>query len=176
MLAYHTGIATVLLLAKPGDLYKKSIRCANHKLLSISVLIGLLGGILLLRLWPFLSIPSSMNSYLVQLGLGSPSFQFFAAYYSLVNPVMEEFFWRGYLGSDVKKPIIHDFLFAGYHVVVLAGQIAEYWLILVFLVVLLCGWYWRQTRRITRGLLTAILSHMAADLSIILAIYLKIVT
>jgi hypothetical protein len=55
--------------------------------------------------------------------------------------------------------------------IVLAGHVGIIWLILVFLVLSSAAWYWRQISRITGGLLTATLSHAAADLAVILAIF-----
>jgi hypothetical protein len=62
-------------------------------------------------------------------------------------------------------------MFAGYHILVLAGKVGAWWLVPAFAVLGGAGWYWRQISRVSGGLLAATLSHMAADLTVILAIY-----
>jgi hypothetical protein len=93
------------------------------------------------------------------------------AYYVLLNPFLEEYYWRGFLGSSAKRPVLNDFLFAGYHLIVLARTLDLIWLVVVFLCLCGAAWFWRQISRITGGLLAAYISHMAADITVILSIY-----
>jgi membrane protease YdiL (CAAX protease family) len=137
----------------------------------LSVAIGACAGVVLYLLWPLLSVPPDIGVYIRSIGLTPSSWPVFIAYYVLVNPFLEEYFWRGCLGSKAKHPILNDFLFAGYHMIVLAGSIAVPWLAVVFLVLCVAAWYWRQISIITGGLLAAILSHLAADITVILAIF-----
>ena len=53
----------------------------------------------------------------------STSWLLFIAYFSLVNPFIEEYFWRGVLGSNTKKFYIGDLVYAGYHALVLWGKV-----------------------------------------------------
>ncbi|HEX5808781.1 MAG TPA: hypothetical protein VFY25_08965 [Anaerolineales bacterium] len=39
------------------------------------------------------------------------------------------------------------------------------------IVLVAAGWFWRQLARIDEGLLAPVLGHMAADLTILLAVY-----
>jgi hypothetical protein len=171
ILTYHAGVAAIILLSKPRLPFRQIIRVTNYKLLILSIALGASGGVLLYLLWPMLSVPSDVNTYIRSIGLTATAWPYFVAYYILVNPVFEEYYWRGYLGSSMKRPALNDFLFAGYHLIVLAGKMGEPWLVVVFLVLCGAAWYWRQISRLTGGLLVAILSHMAADITVILSIY-----
>lgn len=171
ILTYHVGIASVIFWSKRVVPFKQIVQNVTCKPLIFSVAIGASSGILLYTLWPLLSIPSDITTYMRSIGLTATAWPYFMVYYVLVNPVIEEYYWRGYLGSSVKHPTLNDFLFAGYHIIVLAGHVGVFWLIVVFLVLYGAAWYWRQTRQLTGGLLAPILSHMAADITVILALY-----
>ncbi len=171
ILTYHAGMAAVIFFSKPVAPFKQIIQSATYKLLILSVAIGASGGVLLYLLWPLLSVPPDINIYMRSIGLTAEVWPYFVAYYVLVNPAFEEYYWRGYLGSTVKRPALNDFLFAGYHLIALAGNVDLLWLVVVFLVLCGAAWYWRQISRLTEGLLAATLSHMAADVTVILAIY-----
>jgi membrane protease YdiL (CAAX protease family) len=171
ILTYHAGILAVIFLSKPRIPFRKIVRSSNYKWLMFSVAIGACGGAVLYLLWPLLSVRPDIAVYIRSIGLTPASWPVFIVYYVLVNPTLEEYYWRGYLGSKSKRPLLNDFLFAGYHLIVLGGNIAVPWLVVVFLVLGGAAWYWRQISRITGGLLTAILSHLAADITVIMAIY-----
>ena len=171
ILSYHAAIVAVIILSKPVVPFKQIIRSSTYTLLIFSVVIGACGGVLLYLLWPLLSVPLDIDSYMRSIGLTATVWPYFIAYYVLVNPAFEEYYWRGYLGSSLKRPILSDFIFAGYHLIVLAGKVGLFWLAVTFMVLCCAAWYWRQVSRITGGLLTATLSHMAADITVILSIY-----
>jgi hypothetical protein len=171
ILTYHALIAVIALFSKRVVPFKQLVRSVNNKFLLLSMIIGACGGITLYLLWPLLSVPADISIYLRSIGLTVTVWPYFIVYYVLVNPILEEYYWRGYLGSDARRPIVYDFLFAGYHLIVLAGHIGIIWLVVVFFALSSAAWYWRQISRITGGLLTTTLSHMAADITIILAIY-----
>jgi len=171
ILSYHAGMAAVIFLSKPVVPIKQIIRSASYKPLIFPVAIGASGGILLYLLWPLLSVPPDINMYPRSIGLTGAVWPYFIAYYVLVNPPLEEYYWRGFLGSSAKRPVLNDFLFAGYHLVVLSGKIGVPWLAVVFLVMCGAAWYWRQISRLTGGLLAVTLSHLAADITVILSIF-----
>jgi hypothetical protein len=171
ILIYHAGMAAVIFLSKPRVPFKQIIRSTTCKPLIFSAATGASGGVLLYMLWPLLSVPPDINTYMQSIGLTTTVWPYFAAYYVLVNPAIEEFYWRGYLGNNVKRPVLNDFLFAGYHLIVLGGKVGILWLVVVFLVLCGAAWYWRQISRNTGGLMAATLSHMAADITVILSIF-----
>jgi len=172
ILAYHMVIAAIISLSKPVLPFKQIVRSSTCIPLVFSVVIGASGGVLLYLFWPLLSIPPDIGNYIRSIGLTATVWPYFIVYYVLVNPLFEEYYWRGYLGSNRKRPVLNDFLFAGYHLVVLIGKVGPFWLAAIFLVLCGAAWYWRQVSRITGGLLAATLSHMAADITVILSIYL----
>jgi len=173
ILTYHLGIAAVIFFTRQVVPIKKIIRSSIHKPLIFPVVIGVSGGVVLYLLWPLLSVLPDINTYLQSIGLTDITWPYFMVYYALVNPVFEEYYWRGYLGSNSKRPVLNDFFFSGYHVMVMAGKADVFWLIAVFLAICGVAWYWRQISRITGGLMTATLSHMAGDITVILSIYLR---
>jgi len=202
ILTYHAGILAVLFL-KPGIPLKDLVRnngnkwlvvsavigaCGGvilylfwpllsippgNKWLVVSAVIGACGGVILYLFWPLLSIPPGTGDYIGSIGLMGASWPVFMAYYALVNPFLEEYYWRGCLGGKSKRPVLQDLLFAGYHLLVLGGNLSVLWLAVTFLILCGAAWYWRQISRMTGGLLAAALSHLAADLTVILAIYYK---
>jgi hypothetical protein len=64
-----------------------------------------------------------------------------------------------------------DFVFAGYHSLLLLGRTNLPALALALSALVFGAWFWRQTYRKDGGLLAAALGHMIADLGILLAVY-----
>ncbi|MFC2038448.1 type II CAAX prenyl endopeptidase Rce1 family protein [Chloroflexota bacterium] len=171
MLAYHAGMAAVLLSSKTPLSIRRFFHVKNYRIIFISALAGACGGILLYVLWPFLSVPDDINSYIVGIGLNDETWPLFLAYFILVNPLIEEYYWRGYLASGTRRLTVNDLLFSGYHLIVLGGQMETIWLAAVFIGLAAGGWLWRQLNRINGGLLASVVSHMAGDISVMLVIY-----
>lgn len=84
---------------------------------------------------------------------------------------MEEYFWRGYLGSPTKKPHMSDFVYAGFHALTLAGSMPVASILYSLTALVLAGWFWRQIAREDGGLLASVLGHMAADFAILMVVY-----
>jgi len=122
-------------------------------------------------LWPLLAIPKDISLYLQNIGLTSSMWPYFLVYFILVNPWLEECYWRGYLGSNSQNITLHDLLFSGYHIIVLAGKIDIIWLVIIFFILSLGAWFWRQANRWNQGISASIISHIVADASVILTIY-----
>jgi membrane protease YdiL (CAAX protease family) len=85
-------------------------------------------------LWPWLAVPPAINSHLQSIGLTADSWPYFIAYFIIINPWLEEFFWRGFLVNLSRKIVLNDLLFAGYHLLVLAGTMDAVWLAAIFLI------------------------------------------
>jgi membrane protease YdiL (CAAX protease family) len=171
LVSYHAGIVALLSVEdqwprQPPALPKREIGLACG-----AVIFGLLGGILLYFLWPLLGIPRDLGTTLTRDGLGGGRWIWFIVYFSIVNPGLEEVYWRGYLGSASTAVVLNDFLFSGYHLVVLGQFLKLPWLLLAFLVLSAAAWLWRQVARLSGGLLLPVVSHFAADLTVILVIY-----
>lgn len=169
IISYHACIVVVLALSKPAFGTRLIPKFSN---LSLPLVFGMSGGVLLFLLWPLLSVPGNINSYLNSIGLTPSSWPWFILYYVSVNPFLEEYFWRGSLGSGDKHLLASDLMFAGYHGIVLAGKITVLWLAAALVILTFAAWYWRQISRESGGLIIPVLSHAAADASVIAAIYL----
>jgi membrane protease YdiL (CAAX protease family) len=164
-------MAVILLIEKKFAAFSQIISKRNNAILIIMLVIGGVSGLLLYLLWPVLTIPEGINQELLNIGLNASSWPYFIGYFILVNPWLEELFWRDYLSSDTKRFTLNDFLFSGYHILVLAGKLHPVWLVAVFLVIAAAGWFWRQANTRNGSILASVVSHIAADCSVILAIY-----
>jgi hypothetical protein len=89
----------------------------------------------------------------------------------LVNPFVEEYYWRGFLGNSTYSVYVSDFLYAGFHALILLGNVRTGSIIYSLFLLILAGWFWRQIAREDQGLLAPVLGHMAADFTILLAVY-----
>lgn len=127
-------------------------------------------GAVILVLWPLAGDPSSpLAGRLADLGLEGASWWLFAAYYVLVNPFLEEIYWRGWLSTDSRLPAPIDGLFAGYHALVLVLFIGWPWVLVAFACLVAAAWLWRRLSKRCGGLAIPVISHLAADISVIAA-------
>lgn len=174
LVGFHLAILLSLSIAKTefttGILFKST----NFKWILYSILPSAGSGIILYLLWDNFGFASDLPAQVESLGLNSSVWIPFIAYFALVNPLIEEYFWRGYLGSETTNFTISDFLYSGFHGLILMNKAQTGMVIFGLAVLVLAGWFWRQVRREDRGLLAAVLGHMAADLSILLAVYWKV--
>ena len=171
ILGYHTGMVAVLSLSRTGIAVKRTFQSNRYWIPFVTALAGAGGGILLYILWPLLSVPDDINLYIRSIGLDERTWPVFLAYFILINPFIEEYYWRGYLATDTKGIALNDLLFSGYHLIVLAGQMETIWLIVVFFGLTIGAWFWRQMNRLNGGLLASTISHITADITVILTIY-----
>jgi hypothetical protein len=170
-LGYHLGMAGVLAGAR-GWGQARRLRVGG----SVGLAVGLVGGgvlcgVLLHQLWAPLGIPRGLDAALAPLGLTAVTWPAFMLYFCVVNPWLEEVYWRGYLGTPARGPVWNDLLFAGYHVLVLSRFLPWPPLFLALGSVLLAGWGWRQLARVHPGLCLPAVSHLAVDAAVIYAIY-----
>ncbi len=168
---YYLGMVTIPLASGYKPDLKAAFRRKGFYIPLAMAVMGALGGVLLYFLWPYLSIRPDFSAYMQTIGLNEANWPYFIAFFVLINPWLEESYWRKFLGNNSIKPVWNDVFFAGYHILVLAGLVSIFWLPVVFLVLFLGAWIWRQANRLNQGLLTSIVSHFTADTSIILVIY-----
>jgi membrane protease YdiL (CAAX protease family) len=90
-------------------------------------------------------------------------------YFGLIHPVLEQIHWAPLRQST---PASHVF-FAGYHVVVLYSLLTIPWLVLCFVVLATASLLWRGMTKRCGVLAAPLLSHILADLGIIIAAWLK---
>ena len=127
-------------------------------------------GIALFFLWDYFGVTSDLPAQVESLGLNSRTWIPFIAYFALVNPFIEEYFWRGFLGSLSSNFHVSDLLYSGFHALILIGRVRSGSILFAFIVLALAGWFWRQIVRADGGLLAPVLGHMAADLTILVTV------
>ena len=172
ILSYHAGMVAVILLSKTGIPLKQAFHRGNkYWILLIAALTGAGGGLLLYVLWPLLSVPDDINLYIRSIGLNEHTWPVFLAYFTIINPLIEEYYWRGYLASVTKGVTLNDLLFSGYHLLVLAWHMDAVWLLAVFFVLAAGAWFWRQMNNLNGSLLASAVSHITADIAVMLTIY-----
>lgn len=170
LLGFHAAILGSLLITRPNIPISLLFKNSNKKWIVVSVLLCGVSGIALFFLWDIFGVASDLPAQVASLGLNSRTWIPFIAYFALVNPFIEEYFWRGYLGSPSRKFHHSDFLYSGFHALILIGRVRFGSILLAFIVLALAGWFWRQIVRADGGLLAPVLGHMAADFTILMTI------
>ena len=174
LLSFHLAILISLRIAK-SDIPIKTL-FTNHDIrwILLSVLLCGSSGVSLYFFWDKFGITNDLTSYVASMGLTQSTWIAFVAYFTLVNPLFEEYFWRGFLGSSTTNFHISDFLYAGFHGLILLNKVQASMIAYSLALLILAGWFWRQMARADRGLLAPVLGHMAADFTILMAIYLRV--
>jgi len=172
---YHFGITVFLITGDRNSLLKRV--CTGWD--SIIAVVGIVMSIMIFPIifffWGHMQLESiSLKSALANFGLHGTSWFFFMIYFSTVQPFLEELYWRGYLECGHKYFSWTDFAFAGYHILVLAWFIKVPWLVIAFVVLAIAAYIWRYIVSKLEGLAVPLLSHIAADVSIIAVIYVLI--
>jgi hypothetical protein len=162
-----------LLVTRRQIISPRFLSPVSMKLLLPVAAAGLSAGLGLWLLWPYVGIPADFPARVAALGLSGLIWPFFIAYFTLVNPWLEEAYWRDVLASSSTHPALVDFLFAGYHLIILGLFVSPAWMLFAFVILSAAGWSWRQVSRYTGSLLPAALSHLLADFSILMVLYLK---
>jgi hypothetical protein len=171
LLAFHLAIVLSLLLAKPDLPIHILFKSSDLKWIVASMVICGSSGLTLYFLWSYFGFADDLPAQVESLGLHTSTWPAFIAYFALVNPFVEEYFWRGYLGNPTKGLCTYDFVYAGFHVLVLINKVRSGSIIFGLLVLTFAGWFWRQISREDHGLLAAVLGHMLADFTILMAVY-----
>jgi membrane protease YdiL (CAAX protease family) len=170
ILVYH--VAAVTVLATTGawrTRFRPTKRLAPALLTAVIVGSALVGPVIY-GAWSRVHLGDVvLNAELESLGLSGVAWTAFAVYYFTVNPVIEEYFWRGYLGSTRRGIAASDLWFAGYHVFVVVLFVGTPWILVSFLGLTAAAWIWRQIATATGGLLIPVVSHAVADASLIVA-------
>lgn len=173
LLSFHLVILISLLLAKPNIPIKIIFTSKDIKWILLSVLLCGSTGITLYFFWDKFGIASDVSTHTKAMGLTPSTWLAFIAYFTLANPFIEEYFWRGYLGSETTNFYVSDFLYAGFHGLILMNHVQASMVVYSLALLILAGWFWRQIARADGGLLAAVLGHMAADFTILMAVYLR---
>ncbi len=171
LLGFHLAIVISLWVARSVIPIKILFKSNQFRWIVLSILLSSSSGVSLYFLWKYFGVTGDLPARLEGLGLSKSTWPAFLAYFVMVNPFVEEYFWRGFLGNPTKGFYGSDFLYAGFHALVLIGKVQTGSIIYSLLVLILAGWFWRQIAREGQGLLAPLLGHMAADFTILLAVY-----
>ena len=170
ILLYHLGIGAVLVVSGYGPGRARLLEGWRVGPVLLLALAFLASGPLLFLLWPCVKQAAvDLPVKLYALGLDGGVWWAFMVYYALVNPFVEELFWRGYLGSNARGITGSDLLFGGYHWVVLACFVDLGWNIFTVAVLIGAGWLWRQLAHRLGGHAFGVFTHAVADISVIVA-------
>jgi len=172
LLGFHVVIIVSLLIARPNLPVTVLLKSTNIKWILMNILLCGGGGVTLYFLWERFGLANDLSTQVQTLGLNTVTWMPFIAYFALVNPFIEEYFWRGYLHNPSKNLYLYDFIYSGFHGLILIGKVHTYAIIFGLSALVLAGWLWRQIAREDHGLLAPVLGHMAADFTILMAVYL----
>lgn len=173
IVSYHIGMLVTVIVGKN----------AKHELMKrrtsvwwyLSAIILSLGGVILFLLWPYAFFDADgTTARLHSVGIDRRTWPFFVAYFCSVHPILEELFWRGCLMQDKPLVTVHNCAFGGYHAFVIAAFAAPVWCVPVFAACVFAGWLWRMMREATGSSLLPILTHFAADASIVGAVHFRL--
>ncbi len=171
LLGFHAAMIVSLIIARPKLSFSTFFQNTNPKWTITSILLCASSGICLFFLRNYFGFAADLHAQLESIGLTTQTWLPFMLYAVLVNPFLEEYFWRGYLGSAAKGLYLFDLIFAGYHILILIGKVNLLAIALIVIVLTFAAWFWRQAARESGGYLAPMLGHMAADLTILLTIY-----
>lgn len=151
----------------------KQLRTGFHKFFGPLICIGgILPGIIIYYFWPIARLNSvDLIEIMKSLELSNTSFLFFAVYSCLINPFLEESFWRGCFKPKTWFPDYIDGLFAGYHAIILLPVVKPLFVLLSFLALAFVSWFFRLLFRRTGGLLIPLITHIIADMAILFALW-----
>lgn len=171
LIGFHLAILLTLAWLRPTLQIDTLFKTTKPKYVFLSMFVGFAGGISLYFLWDLFSVSNDLPEQLSRLDLNSSTWMGFIAYFSLVNPFIEEYFWRGALGDSARQLYIGDVVYAGYHVMVVWNKVPVYSILITLMALVFAGWFWRQLYRRDGGLLAPVLGHMVADFAILMTVY-----
>ncbi|HUG34418.1 MAG TPA: CPBP family glutamic-type intramembrane protease [Anaerolineales bacterium] len=171
LLGFHAAIIGSLLIARPNIPVSILFTATNKKWIALSFVLAGGSGIALYFLRDVFRISGDLPAQLESIGLTSSTWIPFIAYFAAVNPFVEEYFWRGYLGDAAKGLYGSDLIYAGFHAMILIGKVHPGSIVFGLAVLTFAGWFWRQMAREDGGLLAPVLGHMGADFTILMAVY-----
>ena len=173
LISFHAAILISLWLARSQVPVNILFKSRDIRWVILSIVVCSSSGISLYFFWSYFAVIGDLSAHVESLGLTRATWPIFITYFALVNPLVEEYFWRGYLGSPTKNLYPSDFLYSGFHGLILLGKMQTSVILYSLILLVLAGWFWRQLARADEGLLAPVLGHMAADFTILMAVYLR---
>lgn len=169
LLLYHGGIVVTCLVRKGFDFNRMLQGWAQGGLLLLVMPIALFGLVLIGVLPMALQEEVTLAGWLGRYGLSGGGLIAFLMTFALLNPLLEEIHWSPVRSRGRYTPLSHV-IFAGYHVFVLWTLLEPIWLLFGFTG--LCGisWLWAFAEKQWGGLLLPLVSHLFADVTIVIAV------
>lgn len=139
-----------------------------------STVLTLVSFMIVFLLWDTIFIDMKLNEKMIIYNLNKPMiFLLFSTILILINPVIEELFWRDLLNSE-RFIALEDFGFAFYHGFVLILFFPWYLTLSIVGCLLIVSVGWKLITNKFKGLAIPVLMHILADCCIIGITYLKI--
>jgi len=167
VLLYHMGMILTLMVRRRD--WPRWFRGWSTGWAITLALMGALGGEAFCLLWPVLGL-GGLKFELARLGLTGPGLVIFLWYFAIAGSWLEEAYWRGLLFRSSRGLVLRDVLFAGYHVLVLRLFLDWPWVLVSAVTLTITAWIWRQVARRCGGMVVPGLSHLTADVGIVLAV------
>ena len=163
ILAYH---AQVFLWS--GKAFPRIMRPTRSRDLFLA-LPTVFTGPLLYFLLPYVT-HTDVLTWLTDHRLTGLSFLVMIPYFGLVHPYLEQAHWAPLR----RRTLWAHPLFAGYHMLVLFSLLSPGWLVLCFVVLAGASYLWQRISEKTHGLTVATVSHVLADLGVVVAAWLSV--
>ena len=171
ILLYHVLLLSCIIAINGTKAIQLLISGFDRKL-AFLCLGGLLPTIVILMVWPIAKVESVDIADLFELvGLSKIAFCIFTLYACLVNPFLEESFWRGCFQPTLKRPAFIDLLFGGYHAIIVIPALKLPFVILTFALLACVSWIFRNIYRLAGGLAIPLVIHIIADIAILAAVW-----
>jgi hypothetical protein len=171
ILLYHAGIVAFLLYRKPRGLWRRMWAGTKSPLLLPCIFGCALAAPIIYFMWPWFEVPDlNLSEWLAHYGLKRWVWICLIPYFSIVHPVMEEIHWRSISPEKMTGLCWQDFLFAGYHVLVLFQIIRAPWLLFVFFILVGSSVFWRWTTSRFEGYGFSIITHAVADTGVVIGV------
>ncbi|MBN2442932.1 MAG: CPBP family intramembrane metalloprotease [Spirochaetales bacterium] len=169
ILLYHCGMVIVLYMYRSH--LRFSFKISHFGWFGAMIMMGTATGVSIFFFWEFAALQEDiLKTLMKQFHLQGFSFYAFLVYFILINPLLEELFWRILLNPR-KHTFIIDIFFGLYHSLILIYIIHWYFIIPAILCLVFAGMIWRYIHNTYKDDLTIIISHILADVSIVCAVY-----
>mgnify|MGYP000297658849 CR=1 FL=1 len=169
---YYSAISFYLFINGGKGLLKSILSGWNYSAAAGSAIVCACSGVAIFLLWPYARLENvNLVSTLAEYGLSGAACYIFVATATILNPLLEELFWRGCFENEPTRPAFIDVVFAGYHVLALVLVINAPITISAFVILFAASWLFRFMKHKFGGLAVPYVAHLTADISIVAGIY-----
>ena len=109
LLLFHFAIIVSILIAKPDTSLKILLTSRSLKWSLLTMILCGSTGITLYFFWDKFGIASNVSADVEAMGLSSSNWIPFIAYFTLVNPFVEEYFWRAFWAANRRTSLLPIF-------------------------------------------------------------------